>query len=193
MANGTKKRIDQIQIGDVVDGGNGYKNIVQAYHVTKVGQSQIYIINGKHRTSVEHKHWTTEGWAAIDLYAATSATALDVVIDNNGNTEKRRNTKFSRTKTHQLKAGMTLITPNGLELIESIERDYSVTPDMLAYTLVTDGSHTHICNGYIVGGWVRDIDFDYDTWTPLERQDNDSISTSNFIGFLHNNRQLETA
>jgi len=167
LANGTKKRIDQILTGDVVDGGYGYKNTVQAYHVTAVGKSHIYIINGKHRTSVEHKHWTTDGWAAIDIYAATSLTALEVVVDNDGNKEKRSNTKLARTKTSQLKVGMTLVTESGLEQIEKIERDYSVTPDTLVYTLVTDGSHSHICNDYIVGAWARDIDFDYETWKPL--------------------------
>lgn len=194
MADGTFKRIDQIKVGDIVDGGFGYRNRVEAYHTVNIGTGHVYIINGKHRTTIEHKHWTTEGWAAIDTTAAINRTALTVTVDNDGTKAKRSNTKLSRTKTNRLKVGMTLLTATGLELIESIERDRTITPDTIVYTLVTDGSHSHICNGYIVGGWARDFDFDYDTWTPLERIYDDSNSTaspSNTRG--ERARELETA
>lgn len=180
MADGSKKSIDQIKVGDIVEGGYGYKNKVQMLHSIKIGKSKLYIINGRHRTTGEHKHWTTDGWAVINLDRGTKQTTLLMTVDNDGTKELHRNTKFSRTETHQLKVGMTLITTDGEELIESIEVDTSFSEESLVYTLCTDGSHTHIVSdNLIVGAWVRDVDFDYNTWTPLERTDND-IPRANF-------------
>lgn len=193
MADGSQKRIDQIQVGDIVDGGYGYKNRVQMYHEIPLGDWPMYIINSRHRTTGEHKHLTTDGWAVITLPTGTKKTKLLMTVDNNGKKEWHTNTKFERTATHQLKVGMTLITTDGYELIESIEVDAAFDKNEKVYTLCTDGSHTHIVSGnLIVGAWVRDIDFDYDTWTPIERHD-DAITTSSFISSLYNNRILEAA
>lgn len=180
MADGTEKRIDEIEVGDVVDGGYGYKNTVEMFHEIKIGKTPLYIINGRHRTTGEHKHWTTEGWAVVDLRTGTAPTMLLMTVDNSGNKELRRNTKLASTPTLQLKVGMKLLTTDGEEEIFSIEEDTSFSSDKFVYTLCTDGSHTHIVSGnIIVGAWVRDIDFDFDTWTPRERNNNVS-SYSNF-------------
>lgn len=187
MADGTQKRIDQIKIGDVVDGGYGYKNTVQMFHVIRIGKYPLYIINGRHRTTGEHKHWTTDGWAVIDLNTGTSPTTLLMNVDNEGTKELRRNTKLEHTPTLQLKVGMTLLTTDGEELIESIEIDSSFGERELVYTLVTDGSHTHIVSdNIIVGAWVRDVDFDFSTWTPRERNENVSQIDFSFIASLYN-------
>ena len=187
MADGTQKRIDQIKIGDVVDGGYGYKNTVQMFHVIRIGNYPLYIINGRHRTTGEHKHWTTDGWAVIDLKIGTSPTSLLMNVDNEGTKELRRNTKLERTPTLELKVGMTLLTTDGEELIESIEIDESFGENNLVYTLVTDGSHTHIVSdNIIVGAWVRDVDFDFSTWTPRERNENVSHIDFSFIASLYN-------
>jgi hypothetical protein len=198
MVDGSQKRIDEIRVGDFVDGGYGYKNKVQMYHKTKIGKWPLYIINGRHRTTGEHKHLTTEGWAVIDLVTGVKPTRILMTIDNNGNKEYHSNTKFKRTSTHQLKVGMILVTTDGTELIRSIEVDSSFKSDEYVYTLCTDGSHTHIVSGnLIVGAWVRDIDFDYDTWTPLNNEvENDvtQIFKSSFIqSFYNKQRKLETA
>ena len=187
MADGTKKRIDEIKIGDVVDGGYGYKNTVQMFHAIRIGNHPMYIINGRHRTTGEHKHWTTDGWAVIDLKSGTSPTALLVNVDNEGTKELHRNTKLQHTPTLELKVGMTLLTTNGEELIESIEVDSSFGRDNFVYTLVTDGSHTHIVSdNIIVGAWVRDVDFDFSTWTPRERNEDVSLIDFSFIASLYN-------
>lgn len=180
MADGTQKRIDQIKVGDVVAGGYGYNNKVQMFHSIKIGKGKMYIINGRHKTTGEHKHWTTDGWAVIELSKGTAPTTLLMNVDNEGTRELHRNTKLANTPTHELKVGMTLLTTDGEEVIESIEVDNSFSEDSLVYTLCTDGSHTHIVSGnLIVGAWVRDVDFDFNTWTPIERN-NDVSSTINF-------------
>lgn len=169
MADGTQKRIDEIRVGDVVDGGNGFKNRVLMYHRTKPNGSAVYIVNGRHRTTKEHKHLTTVGWAAIDPQSSSKPTQLYMTVDNDGRKEWHSNRKCTRTTTHKLEVGMVLKTIDGEELVESIELDHSFDQDEFVYTLCTDGSHTHIASGnLIVGAWVRDYDFDYDTWTPIE-------------------------
>lgn len=196
MADGTQKRIDQVRVGDVVDGGYGYKNRVQMFHAARIGKAKLYIINGRHRTTGEHKHWTTDGWAVIDLLTGKSPTAFLMNVDNEGTKELRKNTKLQHTPTLQLKVGMILLTTNGEELIESIEVDHTFREDSFVYTLVTDGSHTHIVSGnIIVGAWVRDVDFDFSTWTPRERNENDAsnIDLNVIASFYKPNRRSQTA
>lgn len=166
MADGSYKRISEIMVGDRVDGGYGHVNKVIAYHKIALGKQPVYIINGRHRTTREHRHWTTEGWAAIDTNAAAPEYVHEITIDNNGTTEKRKNVKLKYTKVKTLTVGMSLVTNNGPELIESMEVDYNQDPDQFVYTLVCDNTHAHIVNGVVVSAWARDDDFDYNTWQP---------------------------
>lgn len=166
MADGTYKRIDEIRVGDRVDGGYGYINNVVAYHVIELGRQPMYVINGRHRTTKEHRHYTTEGWAAIDIEAAAPEYAHEIVVDNEGTRERRKNVKLKDSKVIPLRVGMSLMTNNGPELIESMVPIYDEDPEQLVYTLVCDGTHAHIVNGVIVSAWARDDDFDYSSWTP---------------------------
>lgn len=166
MADGSLRRIDRVLIGERVDGGNGLVNTVIAYHKIKMGSQPMFTINGKHRTTREHRHWTTEGWSAIDLNAAAPEYEHEITIDNKGTTEKRKNIKLKDSKPVQLKKGMFLITASGKELIESIEVDWNQDPNQYVYTLVCDGSHACIVNNIVVSAWARDDDFDYNTWSP---------------------------
>jgi hypothetical protein len=167
MADGTKKRIDEIRVGDIVQGGFGYKNEVLAYHIGPLASNKLYTINGIHKTTPEHRHWTTDGWAALDVGKATTDYATVVTIDNNGTQAPRLNKRFRSTPVQTLKVGMTLITETGaFEKIDSIEQDTTYDETTPVYTLIMGGSHTHIANGKIVSGWAHDIDFDYSTWKP---------------------------
>jgi hypothetical protein len=166
MADGTSKRIDNILVGDVLEGGFGYKNEVKAIHVGPLATNKLYIINKTHYTTPEHRHWTTDGWAAINVSKATADYVTIVNIDNNGNKAERLNKRFKNTPVTELKVGMTLVTLNGEEPVTSIEEDVTAGNAMLVYTLIMGGSHTHIANGKIVTGWAHDEDFDYSTWTP---------------------------
>jgi hypothetical protein len=164
MANGDYKRISSIRVGDKIDGGYGYINNVIAYHEIRLGNQPFYIINGRHITTREHRHWTDKGWAAIDISAAAPEYEHEITVDNNGTKERRKNIKFKNTIVSSLTVGMSFITNNGPEIIHSIEERWGEDPDQLVYTLVCDGSHTHIVNGVIVSAWARDDDFNYNTW-----------------------------
>lgn len=166
MADGSLRRIDRVLIGEKVDGGNGLVNNVIAYHKIKMGSQPMFTINGKHRTTREHRHWTTEGWSAIDLNAAAPEYEHEITVDNEGTTQKRKNIKLKDSKPVQLKKGMFLITASGKELIESIEVDWNQDPNQYVYTLICDGSHACIVNNIVVSAWARDDDFDYNTWAP---------------------------
>lgn len=167
MADGSKKRIDQVRVGDIVDGGFGYKNEVLAYHVGELASNKLFVINGTHKTTPEHRHWTTDGWAALDVGKATTDYTTMVTVDNDGTQAPRLNKRFKNTPVATLKEGMTLVTENGdLEKIKSIVEDTTYDKSTLVYTLIVGGSHSHIANGKIVSGWAHDEDFDYSVWKP---------------------------
>lgn len=167
MADGSKKRIDEIRVGDIVDGGFGYKNEVLAYHIGPLAGNKLFIINSTHKTTPEHRHWTTEGWAALDVGKATTDYTTIVTVDNRGTQAPRLNKRFKNTPVTTLKVGMTFITETGEhEKIESIVEDTSLDKNTPVYTLIMGGSHSHIANGKIVSGWAHDEDFDYSTWKP---------------------------
>jgi hypothetical protein len=165
MADGSYKRISDVKIGEKVDGGYSLVNTVIAYHKIELGKQPMFTINGKHRTTREHRHWTTDGWAAFDLLASAPEYVHEITVDNNGTKEKRKNVKLKDSKVVQLKLGMTLLTSNGPEVIESIQVDWNQDSNQYVYTLVCDGSHACIVNDVIVSAWAKDEDFDYNTWT----------------------------
>lgn len=167
MADGSLKRIDEVLIGEQVLGAHGLINTVIGMHKVPAGGGHMYLINKRHRTSGNHKHFTSVGWAALDVATADKAGNAEIIIDNNGTKDVRYNTKFiNGTKTTLLELGMEILTENGYEVVESIDIDNTVAADEYVYSLVTDGSHAHFCNGFVVSAWATDKDFNYDTWTP---------------------------
>jgi hypothetical protein len=166
MADGSIKTIDQVLVGDKVMGGFGQINTVIAYHKSKLGNHPLYTINNRHETTQEHRHWTIDGWTAIDIAGAAPEYTHQIYVDNNGTTEMRKNIKLKYSKVLPLQVGMSLITHNGPEVIESIEADYSADTEQYVYSLICDGSHACLVNDIIVSAWARDDDFDYNTWTP---------------------------
>jgi hypothetical protein len=167
LADGRKIRIDEVRVGDILDGGFGYKNEVLAYHIGPLATNKLFVINGTHETTPEHRHWTTDGWAAIDVGKATTDYTTVVTVDNNGTQAPRLNKRFRNTPVLTLSVGMILVTETGkLEKIESIVEDTTMSSNTPVYTLIMGGSHTHIANGKIVSGWAHDEDFDYSAWKP---------------------------
>jgi hypothetical protein len=166
MADGSIKTIDSVLVGDRVLGGYGQINTVIAYHKVKLGKQPLYNINNRHKTTQEHRHWTTSGWTAIDTASAAPEYVHQIYIDNNGTTEMRKNVKLKYSTVLPLESGMTLVTGSGAEVINSIDADYNADPEQFVYTLICDGSHTCLVNDVVVSAWARDDDFDYDTWTP---------------------------
>ena len=91
---------------------------------------------------------------------------IKVIVDPEGNWGERVIRKFTQTPIHALQEGMTFITLEGAEPIQSIVADHTYSSDTTVYSLQMSGSHTFTVNSKIVSGWATDEDFDYTTWTP---------------------------
>ena len=188
MADGTLKRIDEIKIGDLVVGGHGFINKIKAIHRAPLSNNTMYLINKKYRATKEHKLLTTEGWAVAEPAIGKTRTMILLDVDNNGTKELRRNYKLNKIPTLKLEVGMSLVTTDGEELIESIEIDHSFSRADLVYNLVADGSHTHLISGnLIVSAWATDIDFNYETWTQHEEDlyDDTTFAGIDFFASLY--------
>lgn len=167
MHDKSLKRIDEIVVGDRVYGGFGYINTVIALHEGPLNTNELFIINNTHKTTPEHRHWTNKGWAALSVSKATTDYTTVVTIDSDGNKGERTNKRFKNTPVSLLEVGMSFVTENGEEEIFSIEKDVTADSSMPVYTLILDGSHTHLVDNKVVTGWAHDEDFNYETWQPI--------------------------
>jgi hypothetical protein len=71
---------------------------------------------------------------------------------------------------HRLALGDILLRQDGsTEPILTLEAEWHHDPMTVVHSLVMVGSHSFIASGFVVSGWARDDDFDYATWTPLEK------------------------
>ncbi len=168
--DGTWVRIDDVRPGDRLRGGRGEVNAVIALDRSLLGHRPLWLINGHHRTTAEHRHLTTRGWASLDP-VATHAEHLQVypVILGDGSVVPRQMVKFTSTPLHRLSVGDVLIQADRTEEpIVSLEAEWHHDPMTVVHSLVMDGSHSFIASGFAVSGWARDDDFDYATWTPRE-------------------------
>lgn len=131
MADGTQKRICEIEIGDKVVGRNGGFNTVIGIEIPSLGDRLMYKFNDHWAfVSEEHPILTTQGWAAFD---PTSWAVEKEFID----------------KLLKIEIGTKILTPNGEETVESIDT-VGLPKDYKIYNLMLDGDHTYIVEGVIV-------------------------------------------
>jgi hypothetical protein len=165
MANGLLKRIDQVQPGDYLVGGRGEINQVIALDPSPLGDRDLYVINGHHKTTSEHRHWTTVGWASINPLDTWAEHEVEFPVVYADGIRPRKMLKFvNGTPISTLGVGMTFDTLYGPVPFSTLTSEKAA--GTMVYSLVMDGSHTFIVNGYTVSGWAHDVDFDYSTWTP---------------------------
>ena len=168
MADGAKRRIDQIRVGDVLEGGFGYRNTVIAIDKSRLQNRPLKVLNGYHRFTEEHRHVSPQGWVSMnaDATMAEHNQWYDVIVDNHGTIEPRLMVKFTKTPILPLRPGIILLKGDGYEteFVMTIEDDWSRPEGEEVYSLVMSGSHTFLANGFIVSGWARDDDFDYTPW-----------------------------
>lgn len=174
LQDGSLVQIKDIKVGDRVIGGYGFVNDVigiDKYKVTPTN-CKMYIINGTHITSDNHRHWTQNGWAAIrsSHWSKDSLVNcyLPVIVDNIGTVGPMPLYNMQKDDPTTLEIGSVLVTDDGQEPVVSIEKIPEYQEEYI-YSLITTGSHTHLANGKIVSGWAHDQDFDYDTWKVKEK------------------------
>jgi hypothetical protein len=134
MADGTKKNIQDVHIGESVLGNNGEVSMVRNIHKPLLGErkdNKVYAFNGgRYFVTAEHPFMTTEGWKAIDpVWSMEEHPEMSSIS--------------------HLHVGDTLITENGKVVLETLdyeERD----PSTQLYNLMLDGDHTYIADGYVV-------------------------------------------
>jgi hypothetical protein len=179
LASGLKIPVSEVRVGDILIGGFGYLNEVLAIDKTKLGARPLKVINGYHRFTQEHRHVSPEGWVSFDAEAtmAEHNQWFDVIVDNAGTVEPRLMLKFTKTPILPLRPGVSLLKEDGYlsEFVTAIEDDWSFSADKPVYSLVMSGSHTFLANGFIVSGWARDDDFDYEPWFSTSRQQRDHV------------------
>lgn len=127
LADGTKKDIQDIKIGDVLKGEKTDNTVLGLHRPTLDGK--LYSINGgRYFVTEEHPFKTTDGWKAI----------------NPDKTEK--NIGIIVTK---LNVGDTLITDKGQILIQAIDSKIAEATTPLFNFFLT-GDHTYYADGYLV-------------------------------------------
>jgi hypothetical protein len=164
MADGRAVPIESIKVGDLVRGRHREANEVLALTGARLGNRPLYLINGEHRTTGEHIHWSEEGPMAIDPRETERAQAkVHRVICRGGRLEPWRKPRLSMM-TRRLATGTTAIHCDGFKAITSVEICRAAGPRTLLYDLVVGGSHVMWVDGYLVAGWADETDFDYGSW-----------------------------
>ncbi len=129
MADGSKKNIQDVKIGDMLmsKGGN---NKVLGFHQPKLGNQKLYSFNsGRYFVTAEHPFLTTDGWKSLDP-------------------EKTANEHLNINIT-ALHVGDMLITDHGNVKLNSINGKYE-SSDTQLYNFILDGDHTYYADGYLV-------------------------------------------
>lgn len=136
MADGSKKNIEEVGIGEKVLGANGNVNTVVDLARPAVNDRSTYLINDQVEFTPEHPFLTKEGWKVVDL--------------NLFHKYQKEHNSYHMTEPGQLGVGDVLITENGEEVIETLEELHTRPSDEIVYDLILDsGDHSYIANGYI--------------------------------------------
>lgn len=125
MADGSEKKIEDIELGDVVKSEIG-ESTVEGIDI-HIRKETVYSINDSgHFVTANHPFKTTEGWKAID---------------------PKGSMKDHGVEADRLIVGDTILTLDGEERATTIEAGNDVTK---VYNLRLDNEHVYYANGYLV-------------------------------------------
>lgn len=126
MADGSYKSVEELAVGDAVQGVDGVVNTVIATPQLPLAGRTLYGFNGQEAfVTAGHPFLTTDGWSAIDP-SQTPAEKHGVI-------------------TRKLEIGDTLITSSGEVVVESIE---VMTAEMYSAGSVAVGGSAAVAMGY---------------------------------------------
>lgn len=167
MADGSTKPIEEVRCGDTVLGAYDDINTVMYLHRPILADRDLYLIDGILYNTPTHPMVNGErnGFCFVDVEGAKDDAEIYYVYNNDGSqTPWRYNSiRFEDNNTKQLDIGDEVLTVEGKRRVQSIETVPWATYDLPLYSLVLDGSHTMAVDGYFVGGFIDDTDFDYKT------------------------------
>jgi hypothetical protein len=170
MADGSRKLLKDVKIGDWLLGAFGEFNQVLASEDEKLGYRPMCIVNFEHHTTADHPHITPDkGFVVIDpdetlkewgsWYRCELADGSFVMLNNVGITN-------AEDRVKKMNIGDKLQTVSGPKAVDTID-EYYLPPESKLYNFVMSGSHTYSVDGYFVTGWPRDDDFDYVEWKQI--------------------------
>ena len=136
MADGFKKKIEDVKIGEKVLGFNKKINTVIAYDRPFLGKRKLYSINdSKAFVTNEHPFMTENGWRSINPDATRKET--------NRNCD-------DLTDIAELKIGDKIITDNDNSVIVKKIKEYNGDSQRLLYNFQLDGNSTYFADSYCV-------------------------------------------
>ena len=162
--------IENIKEGDRVIGLDGKSNMVIKPYKTVLGNRVMLSFEDNSLLwSSEHLLWGKyefdEYWVTSDYNQYAREKYINTYIDGVlypyvGLTKRVPIIQLFQINYAHID-GWKLQTPK-------IRREYG--PETEVYSMVVDGSHSYIVNGYVACGWVNDTDFDYSNikWNGLQ-------------------------
>ncbi len=176
MANGSIKDFRDLKVGDIVVGAFGELNPVLALYYSKMGNIPMYKINNDHDCTDDEVFVTTDKkFYCIDPTPGTTGVlagwkeAYEMDLGNGMSDVWVSPWAVGQVDIELNKAtpGIEIQTINGGRKLETFE-PYYLPPETHLYNCVVGGSHTIMINGYAHTAWVRDDDFDYTAWKPID-------------------------
>lgn len=129
LANGNKKPIQDIKIGDKLKSVSGVNTVMELLR-PKLGNQPVYSINGDRGFfTANHPFLTTQGWKSID----PKTTRLEI----------------PELEVSELKIGDILVTDTGNIVVRSLAPTV-VSKDTQLYNFELDGDHTYYADGFAV-------------------------------------------
>ena len=135
MEDGSTKKIEDVEIGEKLQGRGGRINTVLEFDRPVLGGRMLYAINGGTAfVTSEHPFYTTEGWKSIDPSSLVE-----------------RNPELAHElRIAKLEVGDKIITSTGQVEVETLEGTGGHNVDMPLYNFKLDGNNTYHADGYVV-------------------------------------------
>ena len=138
MADGSKKKIEHVLVGEKVLGLDNKVNTVLDYNRPPTAGRSLYSINdGKAFFTHEHPFYTLKGWKAINPLATFEEL------------KPTEDLYPELLETTSLEIGDELVTVDGVVKIESI-KEYEAEFFTQLYNFLLDGDHTYFADEYLV-------------------------------------------
>jgi len=176
MVDGSVKNFRDLRVGDMVVGAFGECNPVLALYYSKMGNIPMYKINDDHDCTNDEVFVTTDKkFYCIDPSPGTDGVLAgwkeSYEMDLGNGTTDIWTSPWSigqvDIELHKATTGIEIQTTNGGRKLETFE-PYYLPPETDLYNCVVGGSHTIMINGYAHTAWVREDDFDYTAWQPID-------------------------
>lgn len=130
MADGTKKLIEDVQIGDKLLGYNNSENLVLGYDRPKLGNRKLYSINdGAYFFTSEHPFLSKDGWKSIDPEKTKKETP--------------------HLEVEKLSEGDVLLLSDGLSFVVEKINNCDADKNTQLYNFRLSGNNTYVANQLI--------------------------------------------